>query len=161
MTNRSVGQTAAMLTAVSLSACAWVQPAWLDPGSPCGSKATRALSEVEWDEAMVVPIVISSGEFQPMVIDLRRNRPYRFIIENRDDETRILYAPAFLHTSAIGAISVDGEADDDRCPSQLLVPPLATAEIRLQPLRRGRFQLADTLVPIDVWGAGIGSIRVE
>lgn len=165
ITRRLAGLALAMLTPasglVSLAACAWVQPAWLDPNARCGGEAAADLAQADWQRAPLVPVVISSGEFQPMVIDLRRNRPYRFVIDNRDDETRVVYAPAFLHASAIGAITIDGEARDDTCLAQLLIPPLSTAEINLKPLRRGQFKLAGSLVPLNVWGAGLGTIRVE
>jgi hypothetical protein len=150
-----------MLALGTLSGCAWLEPSWLDIGSRCGGKASAELASVDWNEAASVPIVISSGEFQPMVIDLRRDRPYRLTIENHDDETRIFYAPGFFHEAAIGAVRVDGEGRDDTCLGQLILPPAATAEIRLAPRRRGRYELADSLIPLDVWGAGLGVIRIE
>lgn len=152
-----LGMGAACLLA---SACSLLTVAGLGPGDTCGEAAARQLRTVDWGEAMVVPLQLRSGEFQPMVIDLRRGRPYRLLIHNVDDELRVFHAPAFLAAVAIAGISVDDTERDDRCIGMLWLPPQAKAEIRLLPRQRGRFGFADTLVPLDAWGTGLGAITV-
>ncbi|MCU0838365.1 MAG: hypothetical protein MUE49_06540 [Rhodospirillales bacterium] len=151
----------ALFALAGLPGCAWLQPAWLMPDAACGSTAARAKIAAGRQEAAQVPITISSGEFQPMVIDLRHGRLYRLVIDNRDDETRIFYAPGFLRSAQIGGIYVGGSPADDDCPGQLLVPARTTAEITVKPARRGHFSLANSLLPLDAWGAGLGAIHVE
>ncbi len=119
------------------------------------------MAAADWNVAALVPITISSGEFQPMVIDLRQGRLYRIVIDNRDDETRIFYAPGFLRSAAIAEIRIDGSLTDDQCLGQLLVPARTTADIAVKPLRRGHFPLANSLLPLNAWGAGLGAILVE
>jgi hypothetical protein len=110
---------------------------------------------------MLVPIVISSGEFQPMVIALRRDRPYRLMIQNYDDATRVFNAPAFLAEATIASFQVDGEDRGPGCIGQVIVPPRATAEVHLRPRRAGRFPVAESFVPVGYWGTGIAAIYVE
>jgi uncharacterized SAM-binding protein YcdF (DUF218 family) len=153
---------AAVLFGLLLTAgCASIERLAYDPERRCGQAATEALADVQWDQAREIDVVVSSGEFTPAIVELRRRRPYRLTVHNLDAVTRVFKASEFFHAAALAGLDRGGGFSDDECISMIVVPPQGAVEARLMPLRRGRFEVSESYLPLGTWGSGLGAVTVR
>jgi hypothetical protein len=146
----------------SLSGCATIDTLGTPEGQSCGPAVHEALAKVDWRDARAIEVDISSGEFSPMILDLRRGRPYRLIIANRDSRSRVFHAASFFHRAALADVREGSKVvSDDACIEKITLPPGGVREARLVPLQSGRYELGESALPIGYWGSGLGVISVN
>ncbi|MCP5363833.1 MAG: hypothetical protein H6905_01115 [Hyphomicrobiales bacterium] len=142
-------------------ACAAVETIAYDSEESCGREQTERALEMDLSTARTIEITFSSGEITPMVLNLRRQQPYRLIFTNRDRSERLFNAGHFFHSSALGGIVRDQMTDESRCIQAISVSAGETVEARLIPLRPGRYEVSESYIPLDTWGSGFGVIYVN
>jgi len=142
-------------------ACAAVETIAYDSEESCGREQTERALEMDLSTARTIEINFSSGEITPMIMNLRRQQPYRLIFTNRDQSERLFNAGYFFHASALGGIVRNREIDDSRCIQAISVSAGETVEARLIPLRPGRYEVSESYIPFDTWGSGLGVIYVN
>ncbi|MCP5365694.1 MAG: hypothetical protein H6905_10800 [Hyphomicrobiales bacterium] len=158
---RSRRLIAVVAVTLLVAACAGVETIAYDSEESCGREQTERALEMDLSTARTIEITFSSGEITPMVLNLRRQQPYRLIFTNHDQSERIFNAGVFFHTSALGGIVRNQTIDDSRCIQAISVSAGETVEARLIPLRPGRYEVSESYIPLDSWGSGLGVIYVN
>ncbi len=101
------------------------------------------------------------GSFWPMILTLRRDRPYVLRIVNVDPERRVISSPPFFQTAHLESVTVAGENPEFDPVDGLRLPAAATAEVRLMALCSGRFEFYEAWVPELNFELGRGVVYVE
>jgi len=127
----------------------------------CGSDLEKRVALADWDNAEAVDLQIRMGSFWPMILTLRRDRPYILRISNIDPERRVFSSPPFFQTSHLESVTVAGAAPEFNPVDGLRLPPAATAEVRLMAMCTGRFEFFETWVPDLNFEMGRGVVYVE
>jgi hypothetical protein len=148
---------------LTAAGCSSVIALWPDGEGDCDEAPRGMRGSIDWASAETIEMRISSGEFTPMVLDLFRYRPYRLHVVNRDDTMRALHGSAFFSAVSLIAVQEGLEAvdDDPGCIDWITVPAEGTLELLFVPVRRGRFQLAESYLPLNVWGTGLGVVHIR
>jgi hypothetical protein len=149
------------LLALSVAGCATIDGLTAAADELCGGRASELLDTVDWSRTATVEVAISSGDFAPTVLTMRRHRPYRLILTNRDATSRVFHAAGFFHAVALAEVRQGGDVAEPRCISMIDVPAGETIEARLMPLRTGRYEVSESYVPLDYWGSGLAVVYVE
>ncbi len=158
---RAGAAVASALGVMILAACAALD-AGGDADERCGLAGGGGRRAVDWAAAPAIAVDIQSGEFTPAVLDLHKRQPYRLIVSNHDAEDRVFNASAFLHRTMQAGVRRSGQvAGAADCPASITLAPGETVEIPLIPLRRGRYEVAETDWALGVWGTGLGVIYVR
>jgi hypothetical protein len=127
------------------------------PGA-CPDSGGR-LAGVEWDRARVVSIDVRQGNFDPIVIRVRRDDPYIFRFTNRDDFTRTFRSAGFFTSIAVEKINIGTEERIHPCVSSVDIPPNVPVEIYFVPVRDGRYEFEDPTLGIPlVFGGGANGV---
>lgn len=127
----------------------------------CGSDPEKRVASANWDDAHAIDLQIRMGSFWPMILTLRRDRPYILRIANVDPERRVFSAPPLFQTAHIESVTVAGGAPEFDPVDGLRLPPAGTAEVRLMALCAGRFEFYETWVPDLNFEMGRGVVYVE
>ena len=127
----------------------------------CGSDPEKRVAAANWDDAEAIDLQIRLGSFWPMILTLRRDRPYILRIANIDPERRVFSAPPLFQTSYLQSVTVAGEDPEFDPVDGLRLPPAGTAEIRLMALCAGRFEFHETWLTDMSFETGQGVIYVE
>ncbi|MDD9877388.1 MAG: hypothetical protein OXR84_08110 [Magnetovibrio sp.] len=114
----------------------------------CVSVDSDDVKRVNWTRVPEVNMRIRTGEFEPMIVQLKQGWPYVFRIRNRDDRNRVFAAREFFSNMAMIRITVDGKRQDYTCVERVKIPAKKTAEFRMVAAVDGRFEFEDTPMPI-------------
>jgi uncharacterized cupredoxin-like copper-binding protein len=95
-------------------------------------------SQVDWDRAERIDVVLSDFDFTPSRIRLRPERPYRLHLENRGSGGHNLTAPDFFRSSVLREGPV---ANEVRASGSVEVARGEAKAIDLVPLRTGDFPM--------------------
>ena len=155
---------ALFLTASVLQACSY-------PGGTIGSfftgtcvaDARERVEAADWSKAEVIPIRIRQDEFNPMIIGLKRDRPYVIRITNADDTPHVFGAGDFFRSVAVAKVDISGDGDDQTCITRVAVAGGQTAEVVFVAVRDGRYEFADNFItsPWFDFGDAMGVIYIE
>ena len=110
--------------------------------SGCNTVNEKALKYVNWTRVPEVNVHIRHDEIFPMVIRLRQGWPYVFRIRNRDDRGHLFQANKFFRKAAVIQVSIADKIEEERCFSQLMIPPRQTAVLRLVASVDGYYEYA-------------------
>ena len=113
------------------------------PGG-CSTAPSDALKDVNWEKARIVTIDIRQGAFDPIVLRLRRDEPYLFHFNNRDDSSRTFRSPGFFSSIAVDRVTVGGKDLAEPCMVGINIPARTPVEMRFVPTQDGRYEFEDT-----------------
>ncbi len=130
----------------ALSSCAVTQGGSEFIALGCVDDAEERLDGVDWESAWTVNLRIRQGEFNPMVVNMVENGPIVLRIINDDDSRHTVRSSEFFRSIALESIAIGAEIDRDRCIDAVTVPARATAELRLMPVRYGRYDFEDSSI---------------
>ncbi len=106
-----------------------------------GAKPASAVAAADWSLTVTRTLRIRQDEYAPLVITLRRDRPYVLKIVNGDDVAHAFSAPDFFQAIAVKSV---GPADQVVEPgSSIDLPAGQTRELAFVPLRDGYYSFAD------------------
>ncbi|MEE8393335.1 MAG: hypothetical protein V3R66_03245 [Rhodospirillales bacterium] len=148
---------------LGLSACAFEDEIVLGPFSwpNCVEGVAKHIEGIDWAEARTINVSIRQDEFEPMVIGLRQNNPYIFRIENRDEYEHFFMAEGFFSSVAVASIKGPGQESGPSCIDGVKIGPFETVELRLVPVRDGRYEYNDDTFPIPNLGGMTGLISID
>jgi hypothetical protein len=106
----------------------------------CGSDPEKRIESANWDDAETVDLRIRLGSFWPMILTLRRDRPYILRISNVDPERRVFSATPLFQTAYLQSVTVEGREPEFNPIDGLRLPPAGKAEVRMMALCAGRFE---------------------
>ncbi|MDP6574326.1 MAG: hypothetical protein QGI63_12320 [Rhodospirillales bacterium] len=151
------------LTAGVLQACSYPGSNFSLFATTCVADARERVEAADWSKVEVIPLRIRQNEFNPMIIDLKQDRPYVIRITNADDKHHFFGASDFFRSVAVAKVDEGGDRDDRTCISRVSVGGGQTAEVVFVTVRDGRFEFADNLIDLP-WldfGNPMGIIYVQ
>lgn len=108
------------------------------------SKLPPAVAAADWSLAVTRTLRIRQDEYAPLVITLRRDRPYVLKLVNGDNAAHVFSAPDFFQAIAVKSL---GPADQAIEPgwalSSIDLPAGQTRELAFVPVRDGYYSFAD------------------
>ena len=140
--------------------------AWPDLGlldkQACAKVSEEDVKRVNWTRVPQVNMHIRSGEFEPMVIQMKQGWPYVFRIRNRDDSDHMFTSRDFFKNMAMLRITVNGDRKSETCIEKIKVPARQTVEMRLVAAVDGRFEFEDSPIPIAglFWSKGASGVII-
>ncbi len=125
--------------------------------------ARERVEAADWSKAEIISVRIRQNEFYPMIIDLKRDRPYVIRITNGDDTQHVFGAGDFFRSVALAKVDVGGNGGDQTCITRVSVAGGQTAEVVFVTVRDGRFEFADNFItsPWFDFGDPMGVIYVD
>ena len=129
----------------------------------CVSDARERNEAADWSKVAIIPSRIRQNEFEPMIIDLKQDRPYVIRITNADDRHHFFGAEHFFRSVALAKVDMLGNVEDQTCISRVDVAGRQTAEVVFVTVRDGRFEFADNFFtsPWFDFGNPMGVIYVQ
>ena len=154
---------ALFLLASALQACSYPGGSFSLFATNCVPDARERVEAADWSKVEVIPLRIRQNEFDPMIIDLRQDRPYIIRITNADDTRHFFGAGDFFRSVAVAKIDVGGDGDDRTCITRVSVDGGQTAEVVFVTVRDGRYEFADNIInsPWFDFGNPMGVIFVQ
>jgi len=114
----------------------------------CASVDADDVKRVNWTRVPEINMRIRSGEFEPMIVQMKQGWPYVFRIRNGDDEDHTFTSRDFFSSMTMIRITIDGDRQNRTCVPKIRIPAKKTVEMRLVAAVDGRFEFEDTPVPI-------------
>ena len=114
----------------------------------CAKVDDKDVTRVNWTRVPEINMRVRSGEFEPMIIQMKQGWPYVFRIRNRDDKPRTFTSREFFTNMAMIRITIDGKRQGKTCVPKITIPAKKTAEMRLVAAVDGRFEFEDIPLPI-------------
>lgn len=151
------------LALLALAGCAYQDGVHSPITGRCLGDAKERVLEADWSTARVVPLRIRQGEFSPILLNFRVDRPYVLRITNADDKSRVFRASEFFENVALARIDVAGDGGGSACVAAVVIGPGQTAEVQFVTVRDGRYLFADNRVLTELFDLGhaAGIILVE
>ena len=154
---------ALFLTVGVLQACSYPGNTYTFFGNNCVADARERVEAADWSKVEVISLRIRQNEFNPMIIDLKLDRPYVIRITNGDDRQHVFGAGDFFRSVALATVDVGGNGDDQTCITRVRIAGGQTAEVVFVTVRDGRFEFADNFItsPWFDFGDPMGIIHVQ
>ena len=154
---------ALFLTASVLQACSYPGNTYSFFAPNCVADAREHIEAADWSKVEIISLRIRQNEFNPMIIDLKQDRPYVIRIINADDTRHVFGAGDFFRSVALAKVDVGGDGDDQTCITRVNVEGGQTVEVVFVTVRDGRFEFADNFItsPWFDFGDPMGVIYVQ
>ncbi len=112
--------------------------------SSCEERTTRQLTNVSFDNAASIEMVIRHGEYSPMIVRMRVGQTYVLRLRNRDQETHGFVAPEFFDSIAIDAAALDNDILETRCPGpSIRLAAGQSFEMKILAVVDGRYEFSN------------------
>ncbi len=108
------------------------------------SKTAPVVATADWSLTVTRTLRIRQDEYAPLVITLRRDRPYVLKLINGDDAAHVFSAPDFFQAIAVKSLMpADQAIEPGWAPSSIDLPAGQTRELAFVPVRDGYYSFAD------------------
>lgn len=130
--------------AVLLGACQAIDGVEATDEDAAPSKPASAIAEADWSLTVTRTLRIRQDEYAPLVITLRRDRPYVLRIVNGDDRAHVFSAPDFFQAIAVKSLGpAERAVEPGSAPASIDLPPGQTRELVFVPVKDGYYSFAD------------------
>lgn len=130
-------------------------------GWSCDTETAASVKAEDWDKADVAAIRIRQGNFAPMIVHADKGKPTILRIVNGDDGFHTFRAPEFFDNISIAKVTRGTDQAGPGCHSLMTIPANKTVEIHFVPLRDGRYEFTDDLVPAVLSGGAVGIVNIR
>lgn len=151
----------ALLWGVVVAAAAGLAGCGGVAGWSCDTATAATVKAEDWDKADVAAIRIRQGNFAPMIVHADKGKPTILRIVNGDDGFHTFRAPEFFDNISIAKVTRGTDQDGPGCHSLITIPANKTVEIHFVPLRDGRYEFTDDLVPAVLSGGAVGIVNIR
>ncbi|MDP6121505.1 MAG: hypothetical protein QF450_08915 [Rhodospirillales bacterium] len=134
------------LTAGILQACSYPESNFSLFALTCVTDARERVETADWSKVEIISSRIRQNEFNPIIINLKQDRPYVIRITNADDTGHFFGASDFFRSVAVAKVDEGGDRDDRTCVTRVNVGGGQTAEVVFVTVCDGRFEFADNLI---------------
>ncbi len=101
-----------------------------------------AKSDIDWEKAEVISILLRDHVFEPDEIQLKLNRPYKLVLSNVSDSAmHDLVDPEFFHATVIREVVIGGVVVNTHHIHNLELKPNSTASLYLVPVKLGEHDM--------------------
>ena len=106
----------------------------------CKNNNNLSISQENSETFKTINMEIEDGKFHPSLLQLSRQQPYLFLIENKDNELRWFTAINFFRSASIKKITVNEKDVTNDCPASIMVRNKGVTKIHLTPIKAGIYE---------------------